>query len=308
MFHKPVTCLRECRVMERRSPLLPDEPGFRLIVLAGQRRNDTDRLAERFGQSHRSLVPIAGQPLIAHVLRTALAHPGVSSLAICIEGEAFDPVWDVLTSLPGRGAVTLVPARGNMADSVLDAAQGWTGPLIVTTADHALLNPATIDAISGALVNADLAVALSPRSCVEAVHPSAPRRYITLREGDFAVCDIYGVAGPHALRAADVFRSEGGFDRARSRVRRAAGWIASLMMRLRLLGLAHAVRLASRRLRLDVKPVLVEDGTQAIDVGDDASYAIVRDLLELRARQAAADAANRAVNSRPISLSRSSGF
>jgi len=275
--------------MERSTALLPEEPGFRLIVLAGQRRGGVDGLAERFGQSHRSLVPIAGRPLIAHVLRTAMAHPGVAGIAISIEEEAFDAVWDVLTRLPGRGAVRLVPARDSLADSVRDAARGWDGPLIVTTADHALLGAETMDAISGALAKADLAVALSPRRCVEAVHPAAPRRYISLREGDFAVCDIYGLAGPHALRAADVFRAEGGFDRVRSRVRRAAGWLAWLMMRLRILALTQAVRLASRRLRLSVAPVLVEDGTQAIDVGDDASYAIVRDILELRARRAARD-------------------
>ncbi|MCJ2179262.1 NTP transferase domain-containing protein [Novosphingobium album (ex Hu et al. 2023)] len=271
---------------------LPDSASaLRMVVLAGQSKDASDPLAERFGQSHRSLIPLAGQPMIAHVLRTASLHPMVESLAICIEREAFGPVWDVLTRLPGRGTVALVEARANLADSVRDAVQGWDGPVLVTTADHALLSAEAIDAMAAALAKSEAVIALSPRDCVEAAHRSAPHRFLSLRDGDYAPCDIYGLSGPRAIGAVEVFRGNGGFDRSGARIRRAAGVLGLLMMRCGMLTLAGAVELASRRLGLRLGVVVLRDGGQAIDVDDDRSYAVVRDLLESRGSAAAAPVA-----------------
>lgn len=259
-----------------------EEPALRLIVLAGQPKRVVDPLAERFGESHRSLIPLAGQPMIAHVLRTAMAHPRIESLAICIEREAFAPVWDVLTRMPGRGIVALVEAREHLADSVRDAASGWDGPLIVTTADHALLTIEAIDAVADALGRADAAITLAPRDCVEAAHRCAPDRFLTLRDGEYAACDIYGIAGPAGIDAVEVFRGNRGFDRSGSRIWRAAGILGLLLMRCRMLTLAAAAEFASRRLKLRLSAVVLSDGSQAIDVDDDRSYAVARDLLENR--------------------------
>ena len=258
---------------------------LRMIVLAGQTRGKTDGLVRRFAQSHRSLIPIAGQPMIAHVLRVASDHPHVASLAICIEREAFGSVWDVLTRLPGRGSVALVPAREELADSVRDAATGWSGPLIVTTADHAMLSTDAIDAVVDALGRADVAVALAPRLNVEAVHSAAPRRFLSFRDGDYAACDLYGIAGPTALRAVEVFRG-GSLDGASARIRRATGLIGLLLVRCRLLTVLGATAMASRHLGLRLSAVVLSDGSQAIDVNDDRSYAVVRDLLDRRSASA----------------------
>ncbi len=278
--------------MGNRLTVLPDSgPALRMVVLAGQNKDVSDPLAERFGQSHRSLIPLAGQPMIAHVLRTASLHPRVESLAICIEREAFGPVWDVLTRLPGRGTVALVEARANLADSVRDAVEGWDGPVLVTTADHALLSVEAIDAVAAALAGSDAVIALSPRDCVEAAHRSAPHRFLALRDGDYAPCDVYGLSGPEAIGAVEVFRGNGGLDRSGARIRRAAGLLGLLMMRCRMLTLGKAIELASRRLGLRLGVVVLRDGGQAIDVDDDRSYAVVRDLLESRGPAASASPA-----------------
>lgn len=265
------------------SPERRDEPKpIRLIVLAGRRRHGPDPLAERFGESHKCLIPMAGRPLIAHVLQTGASHPRVASLAVCVEREAFEPIYDVLTRLPGRGAVALVEARANLADSVRAASGGWDGPLIVTTADHALLSSASIDEMVEALETADVAVALTRREAVEAAHPAGHRRYLSLRDGEFAVCDLYGMAGARALRAVEVFRGDDGFDRSGRRIARAAGFVGLVMALFGLETLASAVERASRHLALNVRAVVLGDGSQAIDVDDDRTYAVVRDLLDAR--------------------------
>lgn len=273
----------------------PDEPRpIRLIVLAGQRRNGPDPLAARFGESHKCLIPLAGLPLIAHVLRMGASHPRISSLAVCIEREAFEPIYDVLTRVPGRGTVALVEARDTLADSVRAAAEGWDGPSIVTTADHALLSAASVDAMADALESCDAAFTLAGREAVEQAHASGHRRYLSLRDGQFAICELYGLAGPAGQRALEVFRGQDSFRRS-SRIARATGLLGLVMVLLGLETLPGAIGRASRRLALKVGAVLLDDGSQAIDVDDDRSYAVVRDLIETRAGREEAQAPRYAV-------------
>lgn len=267
---------------------------MRLIVLAGRRRKGPEPLAERFGESHKCLIPLAGRPLIAHVLQTGASHPRVASLAVCVEPEAFEPIYDVLTRQPGRGTVALVEAREDLADSVRAAAEGWDGPLIVTTADHALLTSASIDAMVEALETAEVAFALARREAVEAAHPSGQRRYLALRDGEYAVCDLYGVSGPGALRAVEVFRGRR-LDRSGRRIARATGLVGLTMALLGLETLSGAIERASRHLALAVRAVILADGSQAIDVDDDRTYAVVRDLLERRPGAEETGRARRAV-------------
>jgi GTP:adenosylcobinamide-phosphate guanylyltransferase len=271
--------------MDERShaPGRPDEKKpLRLVVLAGRRRSGADRLADRFGTSHKCLIPLAGRPLIAHVLQTGASHPRVGSLAVCIERDGFEPIYDVLTRLPGRGTVELVEARDNLVDSIRAAAEGWDGPLIITTADHPLLRASSITVMAEALEGADVAVALARREAVEAAHASGWRRYLSLRDGDFAVCDLYGMTGPDALRAVEVFRGRDGFGGGRRRIVRAMGFLGLFLLAFGFATLPRAVDRASRRLGLKVSAVILGDGSQAIDVDDDHSYAVVRDLLERR--------------------------
>src|SRR5688572_31390237 len=58
------------------------------IVLAGQRRGAVNPLAARAGVSHKCLAPIAGKPLIAHVLATLTAVPALAEIRISVEPDA----------------------------------------------------------------------------------------------------------------------------------------------------------------------------------------------------------------------------
>src|SRR3546814_2203536 len=81
--------------------------------------------------------------MIAHVLESAAAstvtHIFVSTHRADLLGDLDDPV---ARSLGGR--LTIVPAADNLADSVLAVAGVAEYPLLITTADHCLLTPATI--------------------------------------------------------------------------------------------------------------------------------------------------------------------
>lgn len=264
----------------------PTEAPIRMIVLAGRDPRGTDALAQHFGMTHKCLVPLAGRPLVAHVLQTAAVHPAVESLAISVEREAFDDLFDVLSQLPGRGIAKLVEARENLVDSVLAAAEGWNGPLLVTTADHALLTPGSIDAMIDALRDADVAFAMAPRDAVLAAHPQHAHPFHEFADGAYASCNLYAAADPEALRAVEVFRGGGRFAGNLWGVLRAFGMVNMLLLALRATGLGDAAARLSHRLGLRLAPVVLDDGSQALDLDDAHTHALAERMLDDRLQPA----------------------
>lgn len=263
-------------------------PPMRMIVLAGRHPRETDALAQHFGTTHKCLVPLAGRPLVAHVLQTAAVHPAIESLAISVERDAFEGLFDVLSQLPGRGIAKLVEAREHLVDSVLAAADGWDGPLLVTTADHALLTAESIDAMIAALDASDAAFAMAPRDAVLAAHPQHAHPFLEFADGAYASCNLYAAADPEALRAVEVFRGGGRFAGNPLGILRAFGFVNLIMLRFRTRSLADATARVSRRIGQRLKPVVIFDGSQALDVDDEHTHAAAQALLADRTQPARA--------------------
>lgn len=250
---------------------------LRVIVLAAQRRGVIDPLATRFGVSHKCLAPLRGRPLIAHVMDTLAGCPGVGSIAVSVEAEAFEPVRGTLPATGTR--IDLVPAADNIADSVIAAASGHGGPLLITTADNALLTRDSVQAMHAALRKHDAAIAMARREAVLAAHPDGQRRFYRFRDGEFSNCNLYGIGNPLALHAAEIFRGGGQFAKKASRIVDAFGLANLILLRLRVLTLDGGLKRISRRIGLGVVPVILPDGSQAIDVDNDRTYGVVDELL-----------------------------
>lgn len=252
-----------------------DQRNFRVIVLAAQRKGVIDPLATRFGTSHKCLVPLAGQPLIAYVLRTVSTHPGVASVVVSVEPDAFAAIERAV----GDVSVTLVEAADNIADSVTRAAVGHDGPLLITTADNALLTHEAMDAMMRAALKSDAALGMATRSAVLAAHPDGQRRFYRFRDGEFSNCNLYCIANRKALSAAEIFRGGGQFAKKAQRIVEAFGLANLVLLRLRLLALEAGLRRISSRFGLKIAPVILKDGRQAIDVDNDRTYAVVEALI-----------------------------
>ncbi|MBW2294490.1 MAG: nucleotidyltransferase family protein [Deltaproteobacteria bacterium] len=126
---------------------------FDVLVLAG-RRDANDELAEAAGATHRVLLDIAGEPMLVRVLTTLIAHDRTDAILLC--SDAPDILQDVprIAEMLERSQVRFFPAQASPSRSVLagiDAlassrSAGETdNPLLVTTADHALLDHAMLD-------------------------------------------------------------------------------------------------------------------------------------------------------------------
>lgn len=251
-------------------------------MLAAQRAGEIDPLADEAGLSHKCLVPIAGLPLIVHVVAALNAILGLERLRIVIEPAMAAPVRALLHT--SAVAVEFVDAAPNLADSVHAATRDLDQPTIVTTADNVLLTPGAVEAALAALSEgADVVVAMAAKASVLAAHPDGQRRFYRFRDDHYSNCNLYAFVGRRAFAAVESFRSGGQFAKKPLRLVAAVGPLNVALMLLRRLSLEGAMRRVGRRFGLRVQPVVLADGAHAIDVDNRRTYDVAASLLARRA-------------------------
>jgi GTP:adenosylcobinamide-phosphate guanylyltransferase len=257
------------------------DSGFTVIVLAAQRDGRLDPLAAAAGVTHKCLVPIAGKPLLAHVLAALAGVEGIDGVRIAVERGAEEKLSGLAeeSGLPVR----FTPAADNIADSVYAAAEGTSGPVVITTADNVLLTPGVVRAVAERLRAGDDGVlALARKEDVLAAHPEAQRNFYRFRDGSFSNCNLYGMS-PRGLRLAETFRGGGHFFKHPMRVAKAVGFFNLLLMRSGLMTTESAIRRLGRRFGLAASRIVLADGAHAVDVDNERTYRIAAMLLERRA-------------------------
>jgi GTP:adenosylcobinamide-phosphate guanylyltransferase len=261
-------------------------PGPRaiVIVLAGQRAGVVNPLAARAGVSHKCLAPIRGKPLLAHVLDALVAVPAAGEIRVSVEADGQAQLQPLIDGYATSGVpMRLVGSRPNLVDSVLAAAGDDAGPFIITTADNVLLTPAAVGQVLGEMETADAVLALARREDVLAAHPDGQRNFYKFRGGQFANCNIYGIANRKGLvRGSEVFRGGGQFMKSVARMIAAFGLHNIVLLRLGAFDVDGAMRRLSRRLGVIVKATRFADGALAIDVDNARTYGVCEELLAKR--------------------------
>jgi len=255
--------------------------GFAAVVLAGQRPGIVDPLAAEAGISHKCLVPIDGEPLINHVVAALRATPGIERLRIVVEPDMFGTIEAGLAGEQPR--IEFIAAADNLADSVFAGAQGLDQSIIVTTADNVLLTPEAVRQMLEKLQRGvDVALAMATKASVLAAHSEGQRRFYRFSDNEYSNCNLYAFAGARAISAAESFRSGGQFAKKPLRLVMAVGVVNVLLMLRGKLSLRNALERLSRRLKLRIEPVVLRDGSHAIDVDNERTLRIASLLLEKR--------------------------
>lgn len=257
------------------------EARFTIVVLAAQRGGRLDPLAADAGVTHKCLVPIGGQPLLAHVLAALGEVEGIETIRIVVEPGADDSLRPIVAAsgLPAA----FVAAADNIADSVYAAAEGPDRPVVVTTADNVLLTPKAVRQVMDRLAGGDdVVVALARKEDVLAAHPQGQRRFYKFRDGEFSNCNLYGLS-QRGLGLAETFREGGQFAKNPMRIARAVGFLNLLLLRFGLVPLGKAMKRLGRRFKVRASAVVLADGAHAIDVDNQRTYDIAAQLLDRRA-------------------------
>ncbi|WP_374470501.1 NTP transferase domain-containing protein [Phenylobacterium sp.] len=244
---------------------------FNALVLAGS-RGGADPVAEAAGVPHKALIILQGRTMLARVVE-ALRAAGAERIAV----SANDP--HVRVAAEALGAEVL-EAAGGPSLSVEQGAKAMGFPLLVTTSDHALLEPDWVRRfLADAPADADICALLARREVVEAAAPATRRTYLKLADGWWSGCNLFWLRAPDALRAIDFWKR---LEAERKRPWRMAAILGPgilLSFLLRRLTLTAAVARLGRIARVRAAAVASPFGLAAVDVDKPADLALVRGVL-----------------------------
>lgn len=256
------------------------------VVMAGRREGLIDPLAAAHQVDDKCLVPVAGVPMIAHVLETLAATERVGTIIVSINDVDLIDHLPQVRRLRAEGRLRLVEARKNLVDSLLSAVEGADWPVFITTADNVLLTPAAADEFLAAAATSDVAVAFARRAAVLGAHPDGQRRFYDFADDGYSNCNSYWIGSAEALHTAEIFRSGGQFAKHPLRILGALGLVNLIRFRFGIGTLDGAFERFSRRVRLKVRPVVLSDGAVAIDVDNERTHRVVEEILARRAGEA----------------------
>lgn len=240
------------------------------LVLAGS-RGGADPVAAYAGVAHKAMIPVGGVPMVEHVVG-ALREAGFARIAVSTAAP------EVAAAAARAGAEAVAPAP-KLSHSVAAALDALGSPLLVTTADHALLTAAQInELLAGHPPDADLSLLVAERRVIEAAAPGTRRTYYRFADGAWSGCNLFYFATPEARRALELWQRVESYRKQPWRIAAAIGAGTLLRYVLGRLTIGDAVARLGRNAGLRASVVASAFGLSAIDVDKPADLDLVRQL------------------------------
>ena len=249
------------------------------LLLAGSRPGG-DPFAASHGTDLKALIPLAGKPLVVWPAAALLAAPEVGRVRVLaqeVERIAAALPTDERLSVERSGATIAATLSAILADPATRY------PLLVTTADHALLDPAMIADFCARAEGADLAIGLVERRALMARLPGSERTWLRFRGGAYSGANLFGFGSPDAAKAVALWRSVEQDRKKGWRVLSALGPLTLLGALLRVRTIDQVLAVLGRRLGLSIRKVELANPLAAVDVDKPADHALVSAIIEGRA-------------------------
>ncbi|MEM9765363.1 MAG: NTP transferase domain-containing protein [Pseudomonadota bacterium] len=245
---------------------------WRALVLAGE-RPEGDPLAASEGVPAKAFIDIAGKPMVAHVLDALAQVPVIRSLAVSLSPTA--------PALP-EGDWQRLDAAAGPSRSVMDGLDVLGAPLLVTTADHPLLRPETVEAFLEAAEASNAgAVAGVAEAAVAAGAEGAPQRTVMrFRDCGVTGCNLFALLRPEAGALVAFWQRLEALRKRSAALALAIGPLTAARFKAGLLDLASAEAALSRRTGVQVATVRLDDPLAAHDVDTPTHLAFARSALE----------------------------
>lgn len=253
------------------------------ILLAGSRPTP-DPLAVAAGVAIKPLAPVAGQPMINHPARALLAHPAVGQVIILTQSSApfaADPATAWLTTHP---QVRFEQSGAGIASSLLALLERGDVPfpILLTTADHVLLDSAMLDQFAQEAAGADIAVAMVERRILLARYPGSRRTWLKFRDGWWSGANIFWFGSDRA-RSIIALWQEVEQDRKKGwKIVSAFGPVALIGTLLRLLTLRGGIARIGRRFGLVARLVAMEKAEACIDADKPDDVVLIERIVAAR--------------------------
>lgn len=258
---------------------------YNVVLLAAGRGKD-DPMAQAFKATHKALIEVAGQPMIIRVLNALRKSPSVNRIAISIETPK--PLEDApeFARMPTKRKISIVKSAKYASASVLKAIKDaeFDYPVLVTTADHALLMPDIVDHFcqTSAWSSADITVGMAHEDVVKMAYPHAKRTFFKFSDGRFSGCNLFALRSEQAANAVRFWQK---IERERKRPWRIVkafgiGRLATYLGGM--LSLTSAMEQAGDLTGTKIEAIRIPFAEAAIDVDKPEDLALAEEILKLR--------------------------
>lgn len=248
---------------------------YTAIVLAGSRLG-RDVFAESFGTDLKALIPVGGEAMVRRPVRALLSSDSVAPLIVMTQAPE-----RIASELPDDPRVMVVKSQATISATLLelckDPATPW--PLLVTTADHALLEAATVDEFCRAAADADIAIGVVERKALLSRLPGTRRTWVRFRGGAYTGANLFALRSPAVAPAIELWRSVEQDRKKGWRLISMFGPLALLGAGLRMLTLDDVLARAGRKLGLAVKAVRLSNPLAGVDVDKAEDHALAEAII-----------------------------
>ncbi len=177
------------------SQTLPSaHPRFAAIVLAAD-RTGKDPITLHTGAACKAFAPVAGTPMVIRVLDALAACEMIDTIVLCGPPESLHTHCPELKRRIAAKQVLWIPNLNSPSRSAESGLQQIPAevPVLLTTADHALLTPGIVRSFLGAAMtqDGDAVVAAVRAQDIAAAFPGSKRTVIRLRDGEFCGCNLF---------------------------------------------------------------------------------------------------------------------
>jgi len=249
------------------------------LLLAGS-RPARDPLAKSMMVGHKALIPLAGAPMVLRPLRALLASDEIGDIIVLTQ----DPV-DIRPVLPEDERIQIRASGETIAATVAEliASRATKFPVLVTTADHALLDTQTIAEFTGKAEGTDLAIGVVEQKALLQRLPQTKRTWLKFRGGAYTGANMFAFGSEKVLPAIERWRSVEQDRKKGWRVLAAIGPALLLGAVLRVRTLDESVASVGRKLGVTIRAVVLSNPLAGVDVDKPEDHALVEAILEGRA-------------------------
>ena len=249
------------------------------VVLAGSRPG-RDPFAEQFGSDLKALIPIGGEPMVRRPVRELLSSGSIGDVIVLAQAPG-----RIAAVLPEDARIKIATSANSIAKTMLQLCKDETidWPLLITTADHALLDSATIDEICNAAQDADVAVGVVEQSLLLKRFPHAKRTWLTFRGGAYTGANLFALRSPKVASAIELWA---GGEQSRKKGWRLISLLGPAVLvgtLLRLFSIDHVLDRVGQKLGLAIKAVRLSNPLAGVDVDKPEDHALAEAVIEGRA-------------------------
>jgi CTP:molybdopterin cytidylyltransferase MocA len=251
---------------------------FAAIVLAADRRIP-DPVARAAGVSCKAMAPVDGIPMVIRVIEALRLSETIDAITLCGPPRSVIEKEIELRQLLDAKEIKWLPNRETPSTSAAAALQAVADdkPVLLTTADHALLKPAMVNYFCRQSRHAavDVAVALASYQNVMTAFPGMRRTATRFQDGPFCACNLFAILNTNGRRAVDFWRQVEHDRKKPLKMLNKLGYWAVLKYLLGRLSLAEGLNRASKLLELRADAIMMPFPEAAVDVDKPSDWHFV---------------------------------